>query len=43
MVAARWMVLLAAIHTWPGRAILLAIVGGALAELAHKHWRGEFA
>lgn len=43
MAAARWMVLLAAVHTWPGWAIGLAIVGGVLAELAHKHWRGEFA
>jgi hypothetical protein len=43
MVAARWMVLLAATHTWPGWAIAVAIIGGALAELAHKRRRGEFA
>ena len=35
---ARWVLLLAAVHTWSGAAITAAILAGLAAEYARKHW-----
>jgi hypothetical protein len=39
MKAIRWVLLLAAVHTWPGPAILAAIAAGVIAERLRPHLR----
>lgn len=34
----RWMLLLAAVHTWSGAGILATVVAAAIAERARDHW-----
>jgi hypothetical protein len=34
----RWMLLLAAVHTWSGLGILAAVAAAAIAELARDRW-----